>query len=296
MHTTSQSQEGQQQEGRRGMALKDEGKVLRIGAAQFDAVVGDIAANAAAHERLIDEAGGLGVEVLVFPELSLTGYATNTLNEAPERCVVDPDGPDLKPVRDACLRNGIVAVVGGSLRNGRGHGLSAIVINRQGGICATYDKQHLDGTEQGWFVPGTSGCMFEVDGWRLGLGICYDSSFPEHGRALALEGADAYLVSGAFPGGESDHRRSIYFPARALENTFYEAFANFVGAHDGLEYRGRSAVHGPDGRLLADAGPDRTAIAVAELDPEMLRRTRETLRMLHDRRESSEKIVIAPAS
>ena len=74
---------------------------------------------------------------------------------------------------------------------------------------------------------------------------------------------------------------------------------NFVGAHDGLEYRGRSALYGPDGRLLADAGPDRTGIAVADFDPEKLRRTRETLRMLRDRREehrSVEKIVTTPAS
>ncbi len=90
-------------------------------------------------------------------------------------------------------------------------------------------------------------------------------------------------MSGAFPRGESDHRRSIYFPARSLENTFYVAFANFVGAHDGLDYCGRTAVHGPDGRVLADAGPDRPGIAVAELDPERLRRTRETLPMLRDR-------------
>jgi predicted amidohydrolase len=268
------------------MALKDEGKTLRVGAAQFDAVAGNIAANAAVHERLIDEACGLGVEVLVFPELSIPGYASSVLDEAPERCIVDPGGPDLKAVRDACRRNRIVAVVGGALRNARGLGLSAIVIDRQGQVCTTYDKQHLDGREQGWFVPGTAGCMIDVDGWRLALGICYDSSFPEHGRALALAGADAYLVSGAFPGGESDHRRSIYFPARALENTFYVAFANFVGAHDGLDYRGRSAVHGPDGRLLADAGPDRSGIAVADFDPERLRRTRETLRMLRDRREA----------
>ena len=106
-------------------------------------------------------------------------------------------------------------------------------------------------------------------------------------------------MSGAFPGGESDHRRSIYFPARALENTFYVAFANFVGAHDGLEYRGRSAVYGPDGRSLADAGPDGAGIAVAKLDPEILRRTRETLPMLRDRREalqSHENILTARAS
>ncbi|MHA1152251.1 MAG: carbon-nitrogen hydrolase family protein [Alphaproteobacteria bacterium] len=265
------------------MALKSEGKALRVGAAQFDAVAGNITANAATHETLIDEAGGLGVEVLVFPELSLPGYASSVLNQTPERCVVDPDGPDLNPLRDACRRNRIVAVVGGCLRNARGLGLSAIVVDRQGQICATYDKQHLSGPEQDWFVPGASGCMIEVDGWLLALGICYDSSFPEHGRALALEGADAYLVSGAFPRGESDHRRSIFFPARALENTIYVAFANFVGAHDGLEYRGRSAVHGPDGRLLADAGPDQPGIAVAELDPERLRRTRETLPMLRER-------------
>ena len=279
--------------------MKNEIKTLRVGAAQFDAVAGNIAANAAAHERLIDEAGADGVEVLVFPELSLPGYASNVLNQAPERCVVDPGGPELKPLREACRRNRIVAVVGGALRNERGLGLSAIVVDRQGQVCATYDKQHLSGPEQDWFVPGGSGCMIEVDGWHLALGICYDSSFPEHGRALALEGADAYLVSGAFPRGESDHRRSIFFPARALENTFYVAFANFIGAHDGLEYRGRSAVHGPDGHMLADAGPDRAGIAVAELDPEILRRTRETLPMLRDWREgrrSPEKIVTAPAS
>lgn len=267
------------------MAGKNERKALRVGAAQFDAAAGDIPANVAAHERLIEEAAGLGVEVLVFPELSLTGYAASLLNEAPERCVVDPGGPELKPLREACRRKGIVAVVGGGLRNTLGLGLAAMVVDRQGQVCATYDKQHLDGPERDWFVPGTSGCMIEVDGWGLGLDICYDASFPEHGRALALEGADAYLVSGAFPCGESDHRRSVYFPARALENTFYVAFANFVGAHDGLHYCGRSAVHGPDGRLLADAGPDRAGIAVAELDPERLRQTRGTLRMLRDRGE-----------
>ncbi len=139
------------------MALKSEGKTLRVGAAQFDAVAGNIAANAAAHERLIDEAGADGVEVLVFPELSLPGYASSVLNQAPDRCVVDPGGPDLKPLREACRRNRIVAVVGGCLRNARGLGLSAIVVDRQGQVCATYDKQNLSGPEQDWFVRGPRG-------------------------------------------------------------------------------------------------------------------------------------------
>ncbi len=158
-----------------------------------------------------------------------------------------------------------------------------MVVDRSGTVCATYDKQHLAGSEKDWFVPGTSGCMIEVEGWRLGVGICYDSSFPEHGRALAIEGAEVYLVSGAFPLGESDHRRSIYFPARALENTFFVAFANFVGAHDGLSYCGQSAIYGPDGRVLADAGPEQAGIAVTELDHGTLREVRQTNEMLEDR-------------
>ena len=161
-----------------------------------------------------------------------------------------------------------------------GLGLGAIVVDRRGRVCATYVKQHLDGHEKDWFVPGATGCLIEVDGWRLAPGICYDASFPEHTRGLALEGADAYLVSGAFPLGGSD----VYFPARALENTVYVAFANFVGGHDGRQYCGRSAVHGPDGRRLAEASPDRPGMAVAELDAERLRLARESLPMLADRR------------
>ena len=266
------------------MSQSGDRKSIRIGAAQFDAVAGDIAANIAAHERFIDDAGGRGVAVLVFPELSLTGYASTLLDETPARCVIDPAGPDLRPIGDACRANRIVAVVGAGVSTTAGLGLGAIVVDRRGRVCTTYVKQHLDGREKDWFVPGTTGCLIEVDGWRLALGICYDASFPEHTRGLALEGADAYLVSGAFPLGDSDHRRSVYFPARALENTVYVAFANFVGDHDGLQYCGRSAVHGPDGHRLADAGPDQPGMAVAELDATKLRQARISLPMLADRR------------
>ncbi len=264
------------------MTAGSDRKRLRLGVAQFDAIEGDIAANVAEHARLMDEAGGEGVHVLVFPELSITGYAGNILDEAPGRCRVDPDGLDLASLRDACRRNGLVAVVGAGLDHGRGLELSTIVYGRQGEVSATYGKRYLDPREKGWFVAGGPDRTIDVDGWRLGLGICYDSSFPEQARALALGGADAYLVSGAFPVGDSDHRRSVYFPARALENTVYEAFSNYVGDHGGLSYCGRSAVFGPDGRLLADAGPDRAGIATADLDPEKLRKTRENLTMLMD--------------
>lgn len=256
---------------------------LRIAAAQFDARPGDVPANVAAHVRLIERAGEQEVKVLVFPELSVTGYVGTLLTEAPESCVVDPEGPAIDPIRAACRDNKVAAVLGGSLATEQGLGLGAVVVDRQGGVCTTYQKRHLDRDERKWFVPGSVDRAIEVDGWRLGLGICYDSSFPEQARALALDGADAYLVSGAFPVGESDHRRTVYFPARALENTLYVAFANYVGAHDGLDYCGRSAVYGPDGRVLADAGPDEEGLAIVDLNTEKLTKIRGKLEMLEDR-------------
>ena len=121
-----------------------------------------------------------------------------------------------------------------------------------------------------------------IDGWKLGLGICYDSSFPEHARRYALCGADVYLLSGAFPLGRSDYRRSIYFPARSLENTVYLVFSNYVGEHDGQGYGGMSAIHGPDGRCLSDAGTSESGIALWDLCERHLKETRQSLQMLQD--------------
>jgi len=278
------------------MTSADQRRKLRVGAAQFDAVAGDVSGNTAAHVRLIDQAGGQGVDALIFSELSLPGYAATLLTKSPERCITDPAGPGLDPIKDACRHNNLIAVVGGCLPNGRGLGLSALVIDRQGEVCATYDKQYLDGREKNWFVPGQSGCIIEVDGWQLELGICYDSSFPEHSRALVLGGADAYLVSGAFPLGDSDHRRTVYFPARAMENTAYVAFANFIGCHDGLQYGGRSVLYGPNGRLLHEAGADSPGIAMADLDTDALRQIRETRQMIRDRRPEQPPIQTSLAS
>jgi 5-aminopentanamidase len=106
-------------------------------------------------------------------------------------------------------------------------------------------------------------------------------------------GADAYLCPSAFFADESDHRRSIYFAARALENTFYVVFANFVGKHGGAEFCGQAAIYGPKGRTLTSAGRRGDAVAVAELDRALLEMTRESLTMLRDRIDAPEHETVA---
>jgi predicted amidohydrolase len=258
------------------------GRQLRLGAAQFGAVGGDVAANVGAHVTLLEEAARRSVDLLVFPELSLTGYAADRLVADARACALDPASPLLAPLRAACRRHRIAALAGAPvLCDGRLR-LSALLFDRRGALAHIYEKQFLDGAEKDWFAPGEAGVLLEVHGRRLGVGICYDASFPEHARRLALAGAEAYLVSGAFPLGVSDFRRGVYFPARALENTVYVVFANYVGGHGGLGYGGRSAVYGPDGRLIDEASAEAPGLAVAAVDPQVLAAAREAATMLRD--------------
>ncbi len=121
-----------------------------------------------------------------------------------------------------------------------------------------------------------------VDGWRLGLGICYDGCFPEHGRAVAGDGAHGYLCPSGYLVG-SEHRRDLYYPARALDNTMYVVFANPVGGTNPWRFNGGAAIYDPEGRPLGRGPDDRTTVVLGRLDPAELARVRAAHTMLIDR-------------
>ncbi|GAA1275070.1 carbon-nitrogen hydrolase family protein [Kitasatospora nipponensis] len=253
---------------------------LRIAAAQAPVVRGDIAANAAQAAALIRRAAAEGARLVVFAEKFLTGYEAELISSDPLRYAVTADDPRLAPITTACRESGTIAVVGAVTRAADGLRVSALVVDATGTVAACYAKQHLFDAEVHHYLPGTAGCTLEVDGWRLGLGVCYDSGFPEHARAAALDGCHAYLVGALFSVGGGEQQVRVWFPARALDNTVYTLLANHVGHTGGWNTCGGSAVWGPDGRLLAQAAPEGTDLAVADLDPAQLRRVRADLRML----------------
>ncbi|GAA0578882.1 hypothetical protein GCM10010394_04270 [Streptomyces crystallinus] len=184
-------------------------------------------------------------------------------------------------VVDACRESGVVAVVGAAVHDGGELFVSALVVDG-GGVRARYDKQTLFQAERDLYRPGDAGLTLEVDSWRLGLGVCYDSGFPEHARAAALDGCHAYVVGALFGVGNGYHESRIWFPARALDNTVYAVLANHVGRTGAWDTCGSSAVWGPDGRLVAEAGPRGEEIVWADLDPAVLSAAREAEPMLRD--------------
>ncbi|MEU4402400.1 carbon-nitrogen hydrolase family protein [Micromonospora orduensis] len=262
---------------------------LTVATVQATPTPGDVAGNALAAADLVRRAGGQGARVAVLPELYLCAYHPPTLAADPAGTDVaaDPTGAvadtRLDPLRDAAREAGVTVLVGAAARHPDGRRtIAALVVDRAGAVRVGYDKQQLWGDERELFDVGVRGATLLVDDWRLGLGICYDGCFPEHARAAALDGAHGYLCPSGYLAG-SEHRRDLYYAARALDNTMFVVFANAVGGSDPWRFNGGAAIYDPQGRALARGADEGTAVLVATLDPAALAATRTAHSMLADR-------------
>lgn len=271
-----------------GAPLPD--RPLPVATVQAEAVPGKVAGNAATAARLVRRAADRGARLVVLPELFLPAYHPPTLRRDPAGTdvVADADGlvadVRLDPLRAAARDRGVVVVVGAAVRHPDGRRTcSALVVDRTGRVDAGYAKQHLCGPdENALFTPGGQGASLLLDGWLLGLGVCYDGCFPEHGRAAAADGAHGYLCPSGYLVG-SEHRRDLYYPARALDNTMYVVFANLVGGSTPWRFNGGAAVYDPQGQPVCRGADRDEAVLVARLDPDELRRVRAAHTMLVDR-------------
>ena len=273
-------------------------EVLRVAAAQAESVSGDVEANVRTAAGLVVEAAGNGARLVVLPELFLTGY--DPVAWTPGHGVTTDD-PRLAPLADAAAEHGVVVVAGAALltnpdssavaprgespgsQTNRGW-LGVLVFDDAGAVLAPYAKQHLFDSERAFFVPGARGASIVVDGWELGLGICYDGCFPEHATAAAEAGAAAYLCPSAYFAG-SEHRRDLYYAARALDNGIYVVFAGLTGRCGELEFGGGSAVYDPEGRPLDRVGIGSPAIAYADLHCDEVARVQAMNPIALDRRD-----------
>jgi predicted amidohydrolase len=199
------------------------------------------------------EAKANGADLLILPEMYLSGY--NIGPENARKFAITAEG--LAPAQAAARQHGIALVFGYPEKVGDAVANSAVLIGPDGEILLNYRKTHLFGDlDRAMFkAVGTEFPLAELNGLKIGLLICYDIEFPEPARCLALAGADIILIPTAQMEPYEQVARFV-LPARAYENQVYTAYANHSGKNDGLSYVGLSSICGPDGAVLAMAGRD----------------------------------------
>jgi predicted amidohydrolase len=229
---------------------------LSIAVAQPPCVSYDVAANAVTHAAAVRSAG---TRVVVFPELSLTGYEL----AAP---AVTPEDPRLAPIVQACAETGSVALVGAPVQGEAGRPHIAVLAIESAGASLAYRKIWLSTEEAERFAPGDKPAVFDVDGWRLGLAICKDTGVPQHAADTAAAGMDVYVagtVKSADEAGLQDERAR----RAAVDHHVWVAVASFAGRTGGGfdQAAGRSCVWSPDGVAVARAGTAPGEIATTVL-------------------------------
>ena len=229
---------------------------LSLAVAQPECVPGDARANGVIHARAVADARA---RLVVFPELSLTGYELDA-------DLVEPGDTALDPVVAACASTGSMALVGAPIPGPGGRAYIAMLEVSPGGLAVLYRKQWIGGDEAVRFSPGDEPTVFEVDGWRLGVGICRDTGIGEHVERMAGLEIDAYLAGLVHRSDElaEQERRAVSIAGRCRA---YVAFASFAGATGGgyQHTAGSSAIWSPAAEVLAQAGTMPGALARATL-------------------------------
>lgn len=265
---------------------------MRVALAQVAPSLGDLKANLEMHREVALEAARAGADLVVFPELSLTGYLLQDL--VSEVALNPATAPEIRELRRLSHK---VALAVGFVEESSDHRFyNAALFLANGKICHRHRKVYLptygmfdEGRD---FASGNRFAAFDTPLGRFGLLICEDAWHLSASLLLAQDRADYLLVLSSGPGrgiGSGHELASISCwmdlgRATARFQTLFVIYVNRVGVEDGLHFSGGSFVLDPSGELLGQAPGLKERIELVSLPRSSLRRTRTAFPLLGDER------------
>jgi predicted amidohydrolase len=228
-----------------------------VAAVQIRAVRGDFERNMERQLEFARHAAARGTKLIVFPELSLTGYELDLA----ETLAIEATDRRLEPLRAAAATYAMTIVTSAPWRAVSGRLCIGAFI-----LCASdtraYAKIHVHESENDYFSRGEVHCAIAVEGCTCGIAICADTSHPAHAGAFAREGVDLYAASVLMT--DDDYRRHERNMARyATEHRMAAITANYAGTSGGYRSAGKSAFWNESGECLARAAPAGEALVIA---------------------------------
>jgi predicted amidohydrolase len=225
-------------------------------------------------------------DLVIFPELSLTGYVVH--DQIYELAEIIP-GSSTKRIEDLAKKTGTYIIFGMPELSEKTEAtiFNTAVFVGPNGFIGRYRKMYLPThsvfEEKRYFRPGYQTASFDTTLGNIGLCICYDIFFPEVFRLTRLKGAELIVCISASPAVRRSYFE-ILTAARALENTAFLAYVNLVGVEDGLQFWGGSRLVSPTGDILAKAKYDEEDLVICEVDYSNIRPAETFIPTLRDLR------------
>jgi predicted amidohydrolase len=233
-----------------------------IAAAQSSSIKGAIPQNVRRHAELAAAAREHGADVVVFPELSLTGYEPTIAADV----AVDANDRVLRPLEEMADQSQIVILAGCPLRSGFGKPYIGMLIFQPGREVAVYRKRFVHSSEEPYFTASDDTVVFPACGTTIGVAICADIKHPIHAADAARQGAKIY-AAGVAKTPEEMAAAEASMAAHAKKHGMLTVMANHASPTGGFPMAGRSAIWDEAARLVVRAAAGEW-IVLAERTPE----------------------------
>jgi len=241
---------------------------FKIALAQIGCKRADKKENLKKIENFVEKAKNQSADLIVFPELSLTGYVVR--DQIYELAETIP-GPSTQVIEKIAEKTQTYIVFGMPELSEKTQATiynTAVLVGPKGYI-GKYRKMYLPThsvfEEKRYFRPGYQAVAFDTEIGKIGLIICYDIFFPEVSRLTRLKGAQLIVCISASPAVRKTFFE-ILTAARAIENTAFLAYVNLVGIENGLQFWGGSRLIAPNGKVLAKAKYDEEDLVMCDVN------------------------------
>jgi len=251
-------------------------KDIRIAAVNSHSQVGKTLRNIEGMVQWVRAAKRKGASVVCFPEMNITGYSTRQEIEDVAKPIPSSVTASLS---EMARTEQITILVGMAEKDDKGRIFATHLVITPDGLSGAYRKLHMAPPEQSVFQSGDEVPLFEVDGIRFGIQLCYDAHFPELSTLMALKGADLIFIPHASPRGTPEQKYRSWMrhlPARAYDNSVFIIACNQVGKNgNGLSFPGVAVALDPAGNVLEKRLSEGEDMLLADIRADALKRVRD---------------------
>lgn len=233
---------------------------MRIALVQYKPISGDIAGNLSRHLSFVERAAGSGAELVMFPELSLTGYEPSLA----KKLALDVDDSRFDAIQTVCENGNLAIGVGVPTKHDDGLRISVLLF-RPDRSRQVHSKAFLHSEEEPYFISGPLPTGLAIADQGIALAICYELSVAAHVKHAAEQGAKIYLASVAKTG-EGVEQASKRLSEIASRYSMTTLMVNAVGMADGVLCAGTSSAWNNKGELLGNLDSTEEGIIVDDTD------------------------------